>query len=374
MSIGMKLSIVMPVYNEEKTLLPIIDYVRRAELPKEILETEIIIVDDCSTDRTRDILREFDPELDDDIRIFYHETNQGKGGALKTGFEQVTGDIVIIQDADLEYDPNEYIKLLLPIIDGKADVVYGSRFIGGESHRILYFWHMIANRILTLISNMFSDLNLSDMETCYKVFRKKVIDKIDIEEKRFGIEPEITAKVAYMARNNGVRIYEIGISYYGRTYEEGKKIRLKDAIRALLCIIKYNNSKFARLVKYGCNGFVVASSQILTIFVLVNYFNLNTFFLKNVSHALSVEISIIVGFFMHSTISWRYKFRSAIDIMHKMTTFHLVTATSFVIRQIMFYISIGIGIDYMSATLISVLIAIVINFLGYDKYVFEGKK
>jgi glycosyltransferase involved in cell wall biosynthesis len=370
----MKLSIVMPVYNEEKTLLSIIDCVRRAELPKEIHETEIIIVDDCSTDRTRDILREFDSELNDDIRIFYHETNQGKGGALKTGFEQVTGDIVIIQDADLEYDPNEYQKLLQPIIAEKADVVYGSRFIGGDSHRILYFWHMIANRILTLLSNMFSDLNLTDMETCYKVFRREVTEKINIEEKRFGVEPEVTAKLAFLARNNGIRIYEVGISYYGRTYEEGKKIGLKDAFRTLWCIIKYNNSRFARLAKYGCNGFFVALSQIITIYALVNYLNFDTFFLKNVSHAISVEASIIVGFILHSKISWRYEYTSTSNLIRKISQFHLVTAASFIIRQIVFYMSIKTGIDYMTATLISVFIAIVINFLGYDKIVFEGKK
>jgi len=225
-----KLSIVIPCYNELKTIRHIVDRVLAAP----VAGKEIIIVDDCSRDGTRDLLRaEIAPLVD---RIIYHEVNQGKGAALRTGFAAATGDIVIVQDADLEYDPNEYPKLLQPILDSKADVVFGSRFAGGEAHRVVYFWHMVGNKFLTLLSNMFTNLNVTDMETCYKVFRRGVLEKIVIEEDRFGFEPEITAKVARL----DVVIYEVGISYYGRTYKEGKKIGWRDGIRALYAIIKYN--------------------------------------------------------------------------------------------------------------------------------------
>jgi glycosyltransferase involved in cell wall biosynthesis len=225
---GFKLSVVIPVYNEERWILEVIRRVQAVEMPK-----EIIIVDDCSTDRTREILKTI---TDENVRIFLQERNQGKGAALRRGFTEATGTVIIVQDADLEYDPAEYPKLLQPIIENKADVVYGSRFIG-ESHRVLYFWHLIANRVLTLTSNMFTNLNLTDMETCYKVFRKEVLQGVKLKSNRFGFEPEITAKIA--KRRPGWRIYEIPISYAGRTYEEGKKIGLKDAFNALYCIIRY---------------------------------------------------------------------------------------------------------------------------------------
>jgi glycosyltransferase involved in cell wall biosynthesis len=226
----MKLSIVIPCYNEAKTIRTIVERVRNSPYP----DKEIIIVDDCSRDGTRDLLRtQIEPLVD---KILYHEVNQGKGAALRTGFAAATGDAVIVQDADLEYDPNEYPKLMRPIIDGRADVVFGSRFMGGEAHRVHFFWHMVGNKFLTLLSNMFTNLNLTDMETCYKVFRRDVLQKIQIEENRFGFEPEITAKVSKL----NVIIFEIGISYYGRSYAEGKKIGWRDGFRALWAILKYN--------------------------------------------------------------------------------------------------------------------------------------
>lgn len=226
----MRLSVVIPCYNEHDTIKNLVMAVKASP----VQDKEIVIVDDCSVDGTREILKkEMEPIVD---KIIYHDVNKGKGAALRTGFQYVTGDIVVVQDADLEYNPQEYPRLISPIVEGKADVVYGSRFIGGQERRVLYFWHMIGNRFLTLLSNAFTNINLTDMETCYKVFRRDIIQQIDIKESRFGFEPEITAKIARMK----LRIYEIGISYSGRTYDEGKKINWKDGFRAIYCILKYN--------------------------------------------------------------------------------------------------------------------------------------
>jgi glycosyltransferase involved in cell wall biosynthesis len=224
------LSVIIPCFNERDTIENLLYRV----IDSPITNKEIIVVDDCSTDGTRALLEEKLDELIDVLIL--HTNNQGKGAAIRTGIEHVSGDYVIIQDADLEYDPNEYQKLLTPIIENKADVVYGSRFIGGESHRVLFFWHTIGNRLLTLLCNLFSNLNLTDMETCYKVFRKEIIQSISISENRFGFEPEVTLKIS---RIPDIRIYEVGISYSGRTYKEGKKINWKDGINALYSILKY---------------------------------------------------------------------------------------------------------------------------------------
>ncbi len=231
-----KLSIIIPAYNEGRTIHKILDKIKAVLLP-EGLSREIIIVNDCSTDNTEEaILQYSEKNKESNIQYFKHPVNQGKGAALHTGIEKATGDFLIIQDADLEYNPQEYNILLQPMLDGFADVVFGSRFMGGKPHRILFFWHTIGNRLLTFLSNMFTNLNLTDMETCYKLFRSDIVKSIKLQENRFGFEPEVTSKVA---RIKGIRIYEVGISYYGRTYEEGKKIGWKDGFRAIYCIIKY---------------------------------------------------------------------------------------------------------------------------------------
>ena len=232
-----KLSIIIPAYNESKTIHLILDKIKNVVLINNV-QKEIIIINDCSTDDTGECVKKYiENNYDLEIKYFEHETNKGKGAALRTGIQSATGEYLIIQDADLEYDPNEYNLLLKPIIDGHADVVYGSRFMGGKPHRILFFWHTIGNKFLSFLSNMFTNLNLTDMETCYKIFRTEIIQNINLKENRFGFEPEITAKIS---RLKDIRIYEIGISYYGRTYQEGKKINWKDGVRAIYCIMKYN--------------------------------------------------------------------------------------------------------------------------------------
>jgi glycosyltransferase involved in cell wall biosynthesis len=228
----MMLSVVVPCYNEKTTISVLLERVLGAPLPTGV-EREVVVVDDCSADGTRDILAGVS---DKRVRVVYHDRNRGKGAALRTGFANAKGDIVVVQDADLEYNPDEYVKLLKPILDGRADVVYGSRFLTADERRVLYFFHFVGNQLLTFASNVLSNMNLTDMETCYKMFRREVLNKIEIRENRFGFEPEITAKIARLH----CRVYEVGISYSGRTYEDGKKIGLRDAFRALWCIIKYN--------------------------------------------------------------------------------------------------------------------------------------
>ena len=232
----MKLSVIIPAYNEERTIRAILERLLRVKLIQETT-MELLIINDCSTDNTEAVINEFirsHPAAP--VRYLKHDINRGKGRAIRTGIQLATGDYIVVQDADLEYDPDEFNRLLEPALQGFADVVYGSRFMGGRPHRVLFFWHTIGNKVLTFLSNMLNNLNLTDMETCYKLFRAEVVKNITLREDRFGFEPEITAKVA---RIPGIRIYEVGISYYGRTYEEGKKINWKDGFRAIYCIFRY---------------------------------------------------------------------------------------------------------------------------------------
>jgi glycosyltransferase involved in cell wall biosynthesis len=364
----MKLSIVIPVYNEEKTLTEILNVIKGVTLPSKITDYEIVIVDDCSTDKTRSILKKI---KDKHIKVFYHEENTGKGGALQTGFQKTTGDIVIIQDADLEYDPNEYSKLFEPILRGYADVVYGSRFVGGDSHRVLYFWHTVMNKFLTLMSNVFSDLNLTDMETCYKVFRGDIIRNMEIEEKRFGFEPEITAKLGSLVRKNEIKMFEVGISYNGRTYDEGKKINWRDGVHAISCIYKYNDSQLAHFIKYFVNGLLVAMTQLLVSVLLIHFSDNSTVLSQSVFNFVGIEVGVLVGFLLHYKFTWRYVAIGIVDFLKTFGLFHIVTGLSVLIRILLFPVFASFGVHYVLNILIGIVIAIVVNFIGYDKWVFK---
>ena len=363
----MKISIVIPVFNEEATLLEIFKKVGDAPLSPGF-EREIVIVNDCSTDGTAELLKKLEMT---GVRILHHQVNRGKGAALRTGYAHCSGDVIIVQDADLEYDPNEYPRLLQPIVDGKADVVYGSRFMGGRPHRIVYFWHSVGNKLLTLLSNMLSDLNLTDMETCYKVFRREVLQKITLEEDRFGIEPEVTAKIAKLVQQEDVVLYEVGISYYGRTYSEGKKIGFKDALRAAWCIWKYNTTSAARVIKYIAHGSIVALTQLLLMVLLVKGADLQATYAINLANLLSIEGALLVGFVLHSLLTWRVQFTSVKDVVIRLIRFHFVTGVSIVTRIGSFYLLNLLGVHYILNVVTGIIAAMCINYFGYDRLVFR---
>jgi glycosyltransferase involved in cell wall biosynthesis/SAM-dependent methyltransferase len=368
----MRLTVVIPIHNEVKTVAEIVNRVMTVDLPPGI-DRDIILVDDYSTDGTGELLQKLvqTSVFKKKLTLIRHEKNQGKGAALRTGFAAATGDFVIVQDADLEYDPAEYSKLLQPILNGQADVVFGSRFMGSEAHRVLYYWHMVANRTLTTFSNMLSDLNLSDMETCYKLFRREVLERFTIEQNRFGVEPEVVAKVGHLARTEGVRVYEMGISYFGRTYAEGKHIGLKDALNALWCIFIFNTSPLATLIRYGLCGILVAAVQYGSAVALLGWNTHPSIVLQNEANLVSTELAILAAFFLHSAVTWRVKYGSLPEKLKSMLTFHLLTAGSVVLRAVVFYGFSLSGMGYRLNILLSILLAVAINFFGYERLVFR---
>ena len=367
----MKLSVVIPVFNEASTLETMIGRVEAAPLPDEISELEIVLVDDHSTDGTGEILA----RLENRHTVLSHPSNHGKGGALRSGFAVATGDVVLVQDADLEYDPNDYARVLRPIIDGQADVVYGSRFLGATPARVADRGHRLGNQALTALSNVFSGLELSDIETCYKAFSRRVLDKLAIRENRFGVEPEITAKIGDLARHEGIRVRETPISYRARSYREGKKIGLGDAVRAFYCILKYNTSPRARFVRYALVGLLVAASQLLALAGLVELGGLRGVAGENVANLLSIEISLLLAFLLHGRLTWpdarRESGSGLAAALRRLLSFHAVTLSGVALRALLFYALSLTGIAYTLNALLGIALVVGLNFLGYDRLVFR---
>ncbi len=350
---GTKLSIVVPCFNEEKTLRKCIE--RVLEIADNTLSLELIIVDDCSNDQSLIIARELEDKYQE-IVVLNHKRNQGKGAALRTGFQKATGDFVTVQDADLEYNPMELRKLLIPLINNQADVVFGSRFLSAGHHRVLYFWHYMGNRLLTFLSNMLTDLCLTDMETCYKVFKKEVIQDIQIEENRFGFEPEVVAKIARMR----LRVFEIGISYYARTYEEGKKIGTKDGVRALYCILRYN-ARFAPLaIQFLIYVLIGSVCAMVNLFVFLGL--IKTGAVLAISAPVAFVIAAVVNYFLCITLLFKHKARwnTKTETMLFLLTVALVGACDLGFTKMFLLFGMYAGVSKLLAS----GVCLVLNFLG----------
>ncbi len=357
------LSVVVPCYNEQKTLETCIH--RVLEIQDDMLSLEIIIVDDCSTDRSLEValaLAQRHPE----IRVLHHEKNQGKGGALRTGFRHATGDFVAIQDADLEYNPMELRNLLVPLVEGQADVVFGSRFLSCGTHRVLYFWHSMGNKFLTFLSNMFTDLNLTDMETCYKVFRREIIQSIEIEETRFGVEPEMVAKVAQMRP----RIYEMGISYYGRTYEEGKKIGVRDGFRALYCIFHYNVPKAPAPIQFLIYLFIGGVAALFNLGAFLGLLSLGV--TVDAAAASAYVAAAVVNYLLCIAILFRHKARWNTATEFLVYGLVVVVGGALDVLATKAFIAAGMA-AWLSKSAASVLV-LFFNFIGRKVFVFPESR
>jgi len=359
-----KLSVIIPCYNEELTLETCVN--RVLELENHDLGLEIIIVDDASADRSRDVAKGLKEQFPDKIELAAHEVNQGKGAALRTGFAHATGDFVVVQDADLEYNPLEIVDLVQPLIDDKADVVYGSRFLSGRPHRVLYFWHSVGNRFLTMLSNMFTDLNLTDMETCYKVFKRELIQSINIKENRFGFEPEITAKIA----RRKCRVYEMGISYEGRTYEEGKKIGWRDGFRALYCILRYNAFHAPLPIQFLIYHFIGGTSALVNLFV---------FLLLNNSGApviIAAPVAFVIAAVVNYILSTTLLFRKNV-FWGKFSQLFIYAFVVLIIAGIDYGLTqqlINVGSESWVAKIAATMVVFVLNFLARKYIIFPEKK
>ncbi len=357
------LSVVIPCYNEEATLRACVEKV--LQLRDRGLSLEIVIVDDASTDGSRQVAAEL-AEGAPEIRVFHHAQNQGKGAALRTGFSQVVGDFVVVQDADLEYDPLEIMDLLAPLLDGRADVVYGSRFLGGRPHRVLYFWHSMGNRFLTFLSNMFTDLNLTDMETCYKVFRRDIIQSITIEENRFGFEPEITAKLA----QKKLSIYEMGISYSGRTYQEGKKIGWRDGFRALYCVVRYNAPALPLPIQFLVYLFIGGTAALVNLLL----------FLLLLGSGAGMAVAAIIAFFAAAGVNYLlcicllFKRRSRWNSSTEIAIYVLLVAVLALVDMQTTKVLYAGGSPAWFAKVLASAVALVLNFLGRRHLVFSQKR